>query len=78
MSNEQRVRRYASHLAFTIRRRGTRLELRETNYFDLPGKQHMRVLGTFRSFAAIERWLEDVWSPREIRRLNRQIKQGRE
>jgi hypothetical protein len=47
---EKHVCAFANHLAFMVQRRGADLVLREKY-------KSKRVLGTFQSFTAIERWL---------------------
>jgi hypothetical protein len=54
-SYEQKVRRYALHLALLVRRRGDVLTLRER--YDFNG-QAKRKLGEYRSFRAVERAIE--------------------
>jgi hypothetical protein len=55
--NEKDIRLYANHLALTIRRRGTRLELRE-RYAD-NGWQSKRLIGVYRSWRALEQAIDD-------------------
>jgi hypothetical protein len=63
-SYEKHVRAFANHLALTVQRRGTDLVLREKY-------KSKRVLGSFRSLTAVERWL-DQYLVRQLRKFDQQ------
>jgi hypothetical protein len=56
---ERAVRDYAGHMAMTVRRRGNKLTLWE-------GYGEKRMLGTYRSFKAVERAITK-YSAKELR-----------
>jgi hypothetical protein len=59
---EKHVRAFANHLTLTVQRRGRDVVLRE---------KYKRVVGTFRSFTAVERWL-DQYLDRKLRKFEKQ------
>jgi hypothetical protein len=61
---EKHVRDFANHLALTVQRRGTDLVLREKY-------KSKRVLGSFRSFTAVERWL-DQYLDRKLHKFDQE------
>jgi hypothetical protein len=64
-SKEYKTRQYALHLALIVRRRGSQLDLSE-RYGPPHGEK--RKIGTYRSWRAVERAIDD-YGLKELRRL---------